>query len=287
MMDDRPASDRVATEAPERWWGRRRLSDGGVASWEIGPFRLAVLNDPYEWQVAREQREESGGDGDETWSFHLDRPFPEEPEHVDRFLFREDENLLAVTPALANRPVVASPRTPVYLLPGEQATLFVGSPLWARIEVEDPPRQLTEVPIVRPSDTWFGPNTRQGELCYASRTRARVDYERLPVLVRYAITPLVIRNHAATPLPVESLKLPVPLLALYAAADGRLWTQEVTFTRELDGDVAGVEVHPGAPSLARGGERVQGPRTVAERGLLTRAFSGLSSIFERKEGGDG
>lgn len=274
------------TQQDERltWWGRDRLPSGKTARWRIGSFSMAVRNDDREWLVAWDVVE-TEEDRAETWSFKILDTFPENAPNLERYLFRERDETLGVMPVLADRPVVASPRMPVYLLPGEEAKLYVGSPVWVRVEVEVPAKQLSEFPIARPSDTWFGPSTREGELCYFTRTRARLDVENIPRYARYAMTPLIIRNHAPTLLPVERLKLPVPYLTLYATDDGRLWTQEVTLTRHEDGDMAAIEALPGAPTEAPGGKRIQLPRLDLDRGLLTRAFSSLSSIFDRQDDG--
>lgn len=271
-------------QARDTWWGRDRLPSGTTARWRIGSFSMAVRNDEREWLIAWDVVEMEE-DRAETWTYELIDTFPESAPNLERYLFRERDDTLGVMPMLADRPVVTSPRMPVYLLPGESARLYVGSPLWVRIEVETPPKQLSEFPIVRPSDTWFGPSTLEGELCYFTRTRARLNAADIPRYIRYAMTPVVIRNHAPSLLPVERLKLPVPFLTLYASGDGRLWTQEVTLTRHEDGDMAAIEALPGAPNEAPEATRVQRPRLQLERDLLTRAFSTLTSIFDRQDDG--
>jgi len=268
----------------DTWWGRESLASGKTGRWRIGSFSMAVCNGEREWLVAWDVVD-TEEDRAETWSYELIDKFPENAPNLERYLFREQDDTLGVMPMLADRPVVTSPRMPVYLLPGESARLYVGSPIWVRIEVETPPKQLSEFPIVRPSDTWFGPSTLEGELCYFTRTRARLEAANIPRYVRYAMTPVVIRNQAPSMLPVERLKLPVPFLTLYASPEGRLWTQEVTLTRHEEGDMAAIEALPGAPTEAPEAERIQRPRLKLERDLLTRAFSTLTSIFDRQ--GDG
>jgi hypothetical protein len=276
----------TSTTKQERtsWWGRERLPSGATARWRIGSFSMAVRNDEREWLIAWDVVE-TEEDRAETWSYKRVESFPEGAPNLERYLFRERDETLGVMPLLADRPVVTSPRMPVFLLPGESARLYVGSPVWVRIEVEMPPKKLSEFPIVRPSDTWFGPSTLEGELCYFTRTRARLNAADIPRYVRYAMTPVVIRNHAPSLLPVERLKLPVPFLTLYATSDGRLWTQEVTLTRHEEGDMAAIEARPGAPDEAPGAERIGAPRMELERDLLTRAFSTLTSIFDRQDDG--
>lgn len=53
---------------------------------------------------------------------------------------------------------------------------------------------------------------------------ARLDLEQLPIRPFRAVTPIHIINHQAKSLPIERINIPVPLLSLYAAEDGRLWT---------------------------------------------------------------
>ncbi|MGH9382092.1 MAG: hypothetical protein ACRD2Z_15980 [Thermoanaerobaculia bacterium] len=269
----------------DTWWGARRLGEGRVARWRICGFELAICNWEGEWQVAWDASE-AREDTDEEWTYREEDGPLEEAPNLERYIFREVDDALSVLPALADRAVVASPRIPVYLLPGEETRLYVGSPLWVQVAAQTPPRHLCEFPILRPTDTWFGPNNLAGELCYATHTRARVRVEKVPHHVRYAMTPLDIHNRADTPLRVERVKLPVPYLHLYAGSDGRLWTQTVTMTRSGDGDLVRVEAKRGAPREARPARKVQEARQQMQQSLLTRAFSTVSSIFERKEDED-
>ena len=159
----------------------------------------------------------------------------------------------------------------------------VGSPVWVRLEVADPPTVLRELPSHRPSDTWFGGNTRVGELCYATETRALLHLENLPVLSRSAVTPVRIRNLAPSPLALERLKLPVPLLALYSDRRGRLWTQGVTLTRTEESDMATLDVRPGPPSEIEDSTLMSPARNHQESTLWTRAFSGLLGLARVEE----
>jgi hypothetical protein len=89
--------------------------------------------------------------------------------------------------------------TPLYVPPAEIATIFVRSPLWLRIEVGDALIALQEVPMLRPSDTWFGPTTMEGELCYASQTYARLNLEKLPIGPHHAGTQVTIQIEGHNP----------------------------------------------------------------------------------------
>ncbi len=171
--------------------------------------------------------------------------------------------------------MISSPRAPFHLLPGQETTLYVGSPIWVRLRVGEPAIQIKELPTRRPSDTWFGGSTREGELCYAIKTRAVTDLERLPVFHRSAVTPVLIRNRAGDPLWLEKLKLPVPYLSLFGADDGRLWTEGVSLTRSDEGEMASLEVGSGPPDEASRGQLLTPARRTSEPNLIIRAFSSL------------
>ena len=116
---------------------------------------------------------------------------------------------IALTPALADRPVVARPEKPFCLPAGAEAVVYVSSPLWVVLSTAQD-LKLAEIPIVRPSDTWLGPSTREGELCYASRTFLRLSLDNLPRRPHRATSMVRILNHADTALPLRALKLPAP-----------------------------------------------------------------------------
>jgi hypothetical protein len=129
--------------------------------------------------------------------------------------------------------------------------------------------------VQRLSDTWFGPSTREGELCYAARTHARNHLEQVPRRPHRAVTPVKVRNEAATLLPIEKLSLPVPMLSVYGDPQGGLWSEEVHLTRAADSDMASLRVVPGRPTFVTTADRLSGPRTEPGRGGLVRAFTDL------------
>ena len=263
------------------WWGELRLAEGAVARWRIGPLELTVCRGRDEWQVAW-QRDPALAQS-QDWALERLESMPEEPAHQERFVVGRTEEIIAVRPALPDRPIVSLPRLPFHLLPEREVTLYVGSPVWVRLEEGEPPTTLRELASHRPSDTWFGENTREGELCYATETRALLHLENLPVLRRSAVTPVRIHNRASSPLHLKRLKLPVPLLELYGDPQGRLWTQGVTLTRSEESDMATLDVRAGPPAEASETLLVTRARETSEAGLWTRAFSSLLGFGQSAE----
>lgn len=253
------------------WWGVTRVPLGSARRWRIGPLTLRVARGEGEWRVERAADEDPLADVLELAV--EDDPEAEELKTVDRFGFAGDDDQLTLTPALADRAIVSRPDSSFRLPAGERLTLFVGSPLWLRLSVSG--RLLADLPIYRPSDTWFGQTTMEGELCYASRTVCRTRLEETIRRPHRALSAVQIKNLADEPLPLERVKLPVPYLALYVADDGRLWTQDLVFERHADGaDRARLEKH--APRHASGAELLSPPR-IEDSNLMKRAFGSLFS----------
>jgi hypothetical protein len=189
-----------------------------------------------------------------------------EPQSL-RFLLRSGDAPIRLTPRLADRPVVARPLTSTELPPGERATLLVSTVLWARIEIGA--QVLAELPTLRPSDTWFGPDTLEGELCYASQTRARLHMNNVQVSAFRAITPVSIRNDGDDNLKLERLNVPVPHLTLYC--DGtRFWTSALSVVREENLATAKLRIEASPPPRAI---TVAPPRRPIRGGVFDRAIN--------------
>lgn len=259
--------------SPPRWWGRFEVPDDQGGLWRVGPLELTVARRRYDWLVAFQEGEEGL---DQRLEVRCPIAASELPDlaQVQRYASSRPSAELAITPLLADRPVVSRPDVPFHLLGGDEVELFVSTPVWVKLEAGDPLQSLAEVPTTRPSDTWFGPSTRVGELCYASRTTARLHLENLPPRPPRAITPVLLRNRARQELLLERLNLPIPNLALYWDGNGGLWTQKVVVERQPDGTLAQVRLEDGPPSQVPSAEPVSPARQAGSRSVL-RALGAL------------
>ncbi|MGH8372249.1 MAG: hypothetical protein ACRETO_05915 [Gammaproteobacteria bacterium] len=212
------------------WWGEFALPLQTMGRWHIGPLELWAQHLAGEWRLAWRSGEELM---QPVASVELGLPIrqPESDMRLCRFSFRETGKPLRLVPVLADRPVVVRPEMPLFIPSGEEVILFVSTTLWVSVYAGQHSPMLVEMPTLRPSDTWFGPNTRQGELCYASRTLAHTRVEDVIPRPHRAITPVQIRNHGHEPLLLERLSVPVPLLTLYENQAGGFWTQSVLLER--------------------------------------------------------
>lgn len=190
--------------------------------------------------------------------------------HVDatqslRFLLSDGANNIRITPHLADRAVVARPMMPTELLPKQRATLFISTVLWARVVAGD--LTLADLATVRLSDTWFGANTRRGELCYASQTRALLNLDNVQYSPFRAITPITIDNQGTDNVRLDRINVPVPHLTLYC--DGqRFWTSALRVLRENNLATANLHIDNKPPNQS---VQVASPRRPIRGGVFERA----------------
>ena len=256
-------------------WGQFELDTSQTITWHLGPLGLSIHRLAYEWQI-RSQSKHLELDTDPPFYIESDSPPLGEDSDLDRCVCRSTSNKVRVLPALADRPVVARPSTTIHIPSGENVLLYISSPVWVCIDVEALPQWSLELPILRPSDTWFGPSTREGEICYAARTAARLYKEDIPKRSHRAVTPLKIHNKGNKTLILERLKLPVPYLSLFFSADGWLWTEDVTIVCKQEMESAELLIGKGAPSCSNAAHLISEPRVKADTGILVRT---LSTIF--------
>lgn len=269
------------------WWGEFQLAEGSRGRWRIGPLDLCVerRREGFDlaWRQSGDRRsEERAVDCPADDSFTM--PEPEDDDAAEAYMRRsvllgakEDQGGLVVTPLPADRPVVTRPSDGCVVLPERKVTLYVSTPLWLRMETAEG-ETIFEEPTMRLSDTWFGPSTRVGELCYAIRTRAFPDLKELPVLAFRAITRLRIENTSHDELELARLSLPAPNLSLWCDLDQPergLWTSYVVLRRSSDGETAEVDVVRGAPPELSRPERVAWPRQRQSRNVVVRAMSAI------------
>ena len=267
----------VGVRTPVSWWGDFKFDKEQGRQWRIGPLMLVVRCLGDEWQIAH-QNVKNIDDDDPGWEISDTDLLPESLEDNSRYIFHDPKKLLNIAPMLADRPVISRPSIPFNLTAGEEVTLYVSSPLWVELAAGSPPgKTLGTVAIQRPSDTWFGPSTLEGELCYASTTHCWLNLDEMPQRPHRAITPVLIRNQADTTLSLERLNIPAPLLSLYASTTGQLWTSRVTLIREKDGDMAKLSIDNKAPKEANKVVLVNKPRDPADSSMLIRAFNAVFS----------
>lgn len=253
------------------WWGAFDLPVGAWGHWQIGPLALWVERRERDWRVVTEAGTDPLAD---SWRVDVPAAPPELAltGRLQRFGTSDGSVRLRIAPRTADRPVITRPQDPFFLPPGDEVTMFVTAPLWVRVSYGDSSdKLLLELPAFRPSDTWFGPPSGEGELAYAARTVCFLSLEELPIRPHRSISAVRIRNRSEAPLPLERINLPVPRLALYRGVDGKLWTQDLLLVRRGATDFAELRLASGPPRHLVEPELVASSRTDVSSPIV-RAF---------------
>ncbi|WP_337879572.1 DUF432 domain-containing protein [Rheinheimera sp.] len=259
------------------WWQAQTLNHEQIARLQIGPLCLYLQRKTGEWRLHTERL--SNPEQNLAQASYV----PHWPAHqtFSRYVFSNEPLQFCLTPQLLDRPVVIKTHQPVYLPAAEEVTFYISSPVLIRLELKQPDIVLQDIPTQLLSDTWFGPNTQTGELCYADKTQARHSKEELPSRAHRAITPIRVKNNSNQMMSIEKLSLPLPFLALYGLSDGSLWTDEVHIDHQDDAELSRLTIHrqqaPGDESTVR----LCKARQHFETHGLFRVFSGLFNQKER------
>jgi len=257
------------------WWGNVEVPENTSLLLQSTTCSLAIEHKEKEWCIHLKRDNTPNSESAENKFVRTLGDFtPINCGDISRHITKEFIQTLEINRRLADRTVVCRPKSPITIVPGASVVIYLSTPIWLTISTIDKTQTiLKDVATQRLSDTWFGASTREGELCYASQTIGRLDIDKLPFREQRAVTPLLIENNADNDLVFERVALPVPSLSLYTTPSGQLWTQNVTLTRENDGDFAKLKLGLPQPHAVL----INGPRVNLGHGQLIRAFSAIFS----------
>lgn len=259
--------------ATQRLWASHDVPMGETRRWRIGPMSLWISRLRGEWQLTRttseDWQDESVVIAEAVDSADIDGA------KAHRYAVAGEDTSIRLIPCTADRAVVTRPAEQFTVPSRERATVYVSSPLWVRVEAGPESKFLADLPTLRPSDTWFGPSPREGEVCYAVRASFRVSRERVQPRPHRVLTALHVENRTHKPLELERIRVPVPLLPVYVDTAGALWTSDVSVVNEDEKELVQMRVAAKPPDAAAGAEPLSAPRQRNGGNMLTRAFSSL------------
>ena len=251
-------------------WQPATLEAGRTLHWQIGPLKIWLTHREKEWMLA--SQEEKGEEEALVIAEHQ-----EAPEDVEwrRWAGTGSNSIVQLTPVMPDRPVVIRPRNPLTFPPGAGGTFYARIPVFVRVTVgQDRALTLCDIPSVTLSNTWFGVDTTEGELCYAMRSTAPSQREEVIPRPHRAVCTLRLRNTAEEPLDFQRICLRVEHVTIYGT-EGCMWSSEVSVSYRGQADESKIR-YIEEPFKSREGSLVLGePRTPPEGGMLARSFAGL------------
>lgn len=218
-------------------WGDFALRIGEHRYWQIGPLNFSLSRGRHDWTLQHWRDRDPESNDLVVAQDTANEPPKNAPTasatNTIRFQFANSPTQLSVTPCLADRPFVIKPDAPLRLAAGEKVCFYVTTIMRLLFKHQD--KLLLEIPVFDQQETWFG-NFTQGELCYASTTMARTEFDDVPMRPYRPITPVTLSNKSNDALSVEQFKLPITFLSLYANPHGRLFTDGIDIICTKDGD---------------------------------------------------
>lgn len=214
------------------WWGPFSFAIGQSRAWRLGSLHVRLTRNLNEWQLEY-HRPRHQSENIQDWEvLEMDTAFGE-PTALERYLFAHTTDSLSFYPRLADRSVIVKPINPIFIPAGQQGTLFVSTPLWLAGFVGNQREALFDIAINRPKDSWFGPDTLKGELCYSTAVEGRTDLNQLVPRAFRAVTPVHFHNTSNSLMQLDRMNLPVPALPLFHCQDsGRIWTSQIKVVQD-------------------------------------------------------
>ncbi len=224
----------------EGTWTEYQLEHGQFRRHQIGPATFVVLRTPDEWKIAElapnsqipETGKRSELKGLKGWT---------------RWEAGQSGLAYSLVPGLPDLPLMATPRAPVFIPPGTEATFYLSLPITVEVMIETGRKKicLGRLPTQPLSKTWHGDRSA-GEACYALNTNARRNLDRSFYAEHLVTCPFTIKNTQAGVFEFKELLFDPGSLFLYQA-ENHLWGSLSKIKPQADMVTAEVKVRETAP----------------------------------------
>ncbi|ENV56135.1 MULTISPECIES: hypothetical protein [Acinetobacter] len=234
-----------------KWWGEHTFELHQVKAWQFGSLLFRLTRGINEWRLEY-HRPQYQYDYEQNWHSITDTNFAcPQPRKIERYMFKKTHETFQLMPRLADRSVVIKPVDPIYIPAGQRGTLYISTPLWIAGFVEGQREPLFDLPVIQPKDTWFGPDRRNGEICYATAVDGRTDINQLKPRAFRAVTPVEFHNTSSQQLRFDRMNVPVAALPLfYSESTQRLWTSQIKVLHEGYDKPPRIRIENRTPPLA-------------------------------------
>lgn len=187
------------------WWGDFSIGDEQSRFFKIGNVVICLDRYNNEWNITTHREGE--------------QPF--------KSFSAQAANRITLKPVLPDKPILCKLDRPLYIPSGESIQLYISAPVWIRIEAGTAATVIDEIPTEVLPDTWFGNNTRDGELCYANRYPCSPYLDDLIRDTTSITIPFLITNQTKSTMLIETLKVPLNNLSIYRDAENSFWTEQL------------------------------------------------------------
>lgn len=200
---------------------------------------------------------------------------PADTTDAQRWVNAEQESTLRIVPCMADKSLVVQPESTLIIPVGRKPALYLSLPIMYQIFIGQNKKPFHEFFIETMPLTWFGSNTRRGELCYQSKSPVALELTDLPQAPHRVLMELRIHNRDSENLKVEKINLPALYLPIYRVDGEVFWTSPLTIVNEKLTDELSLSYGKGVPGRHQKLELVSQPRLRSEARTFMRALEAI------------
>lgn len=253
-------------------WDPIKIEIDETISIQLGSLNLWIHRGEQEWYIAFEHR------ATEMERLSVSRCREMADLEWTRWMINERVDEIKLHPCMPDRPVIVRPEMPISLLPKQSVQFFIGVPIWIGISLDDRFHNITEIPSMILSNSWFGPTT-EGELCYGMRTTAKLQQKDLQPHPHRVVVPFEIRNASDETLDFARLCMHTNSLRIYQGHD-RMWTNQGRATYRGENKWSRVVYARGVPPYDGSGRLIGQAREPVDRGAILRTFDNWKNLAD-------
>lgn len=191
------------------------------------------------------------------------------------WLSGEQESTLRILPCMTNKNLMLSLHQPMVIPAGRRPKIYLHLPLMYQLYIGNAKMPFYEFLIEPLALSWFGSNTRRGELCYKFYSDLYQDYEQAPFIPHRALLELRLCNRDGEHLNIDKVNIPAQYLPVYRV-DGRLfWTTALTITNEKLTDELSLHYSKTVPARHETLQLVSESRLRSEARTIMRALEAI------------
>ncbi|MEL7832434.1 DUF432 domain-containing protein [Fodinibius sp. Rm-B-1B1-1] len=243
-------------------WGKQSLEEGKTKHISVGELHIWLKYRNEEVWITQAYNDEIKRKAD------LDQP-PKDAEW-SRWAHKNSSAEVAIQPVFPDKPLVIHSEYSLKISPETQIQIYTRIPVWIRISLADNDYQLTELPSVKLSRTWFGTEI-EGELCYHAKTKARRDLSHVDKKPYLVSCPIKIVNKSVEELTFSHFCFRVERLSMFYH-EHELWADETQIIyqgEDLHSEVIMTgKLHKGITKK----QLLSKPRKQVHKSLATRTF---------------
>lgn len=144
----------------------------------------------------------------------------------------EQESTLRVLPCMTDKNLMLSLETPIVIPAGRRPKFYLQLPIMYQLYIGNAKAPFFEFLIEPLPLSWFGSNTRRGELCYKFHSEVLSEYEQAAPVPHRALLELRLCNRDGEHLSIDKLNIPAQYLPIYRVDGRQFWTTALTITNE-------------------------------------------------------